>query len=116
MVAAMRFRMRLAIGAVLALAFVGVAGHAASGGDARGTHSKHEVVAAPAPSLSPSVVARAARVPRDLPEPILPTMGFALAAGLLAVGVRTRRARRITDVGGDWRSLLLGAPPASTSC
>jgi hypothetical protein len=51
-----------------------------------------------------------------VPDAVLPSTLVALAAGLLAVGVRVRRAGRITDVGGDWRSLLLGAPPVTTSC
>jgi hypothetical protein len=110
----MGFRMRLAIGAVLALAFLGVAGHVADGDAAPGSHATHAVVSASASTHAIAAVVRAPRVLRSVPDAVAPSTGFALAAGLLAVGVCLRRARRITDVGGDWRSLLLGAPPAST--
>jgi hypothetical protein len=113
----MRFRARLVIGAVVALAFVAVAGHVDLDATSASTPSKHEVVSAPTAPTSLSSV----RAPRPLgrgglPDAALPATLFALAAGLLAVGVRARRARRITDAGGDWRSLLLGAPPATTCC
>ena len=55
-----------------------------------------------------------------VPRPTLPYVPLAMLVGLAAVALHVarrdrligRRLRRLHDVGHDWRSLLLGAPPA----
>ena len=116
MVPSMTVRLRWLVGLAVALAFVAVAGHVdtSAGSNPVVEHEAPRAAVLPRPPL---VVVSTARLPLRSAVPPAPIAGLlvALTAGLLAVGVRARHARRITDVGGDWRSLLLGAPPVSTS-
>lgn len=66
-------------------------------------------------------VAASRTVPSRAPRPVPPLVPLALLlAGLGSPGLLLarhdrligRRLRRLHDVGHDWRSLLLGAPPA----
>lgn len=108
-----RFRLLLAFAAVAAtISVLALIDASVEGGAAPEDHvafvgtSAQSAVALAARPNRPAVLRADGQLPRLL---------GALAAGLLAVGVRLRNARRIADVGDAWRSLLYGAPPAQTA-
>lgn len=109
-----RLRLLIGLGAGLAIFTMAALTVAASTSDA--APSEQVTLNASVASSSTPTAIRPGRA--GLPErldALLPEMLFALAAGLLAVGVRMRSARRIGDVGDGWRSLLYGAPPLSAT-
>lgn len=88
---------------------------AAVGGDERPPGEGQQVVAVGKAALSRPALAE--RTPR----PVLISAVLAGTALALTAAVSARRGgtaqplwrRRLDDVGDDWRSLLLGAPPAA---
>ncbi|HEY8524462.1 MAG TPA: hypothetical protein VIL48_05845 [Acidimicrobiales bacterium] len=118
----------VAIGALLALGAASVA--VGPTGGAPATPGDEDVVAVSTTAVRSSVAEHITRVAehvtrvaermaehmaRAVSVPASPVgLGLACLAALwsAASGLVGRRRRRIGDVGDDWRSLLVGAPPA----
>lgn len=109
---ARRLRPVLLIAVVAAIALI--APHGALSESESSHVDQHAAVAAAKPTSTRTV---ADRTPRPA-QPLVPFAvllgGLASVALLLARHDRLigRRMRRLDDVGHDWRSLLIGAPPA----
>jgi hypothetical protein len=113
----MAARLRLLVGLLALVTLVGLAVPPAVASDDHAGRSAHEVVTPGSTTVVVSALVRGLRPERSGPPLTGRSIGMALAlaAGLVAVGARPGRARRIADTGAGWRSLLLGAPPVLPS-
>jgi hypothetical protein len=113
----MAARLRLLVGLHALVTHLGHTEPPPGGCGDHGARSTHEVVTPGLPTVVVSGLARGLRPVRSGPPLTGRSIGMALAlaAGLVAVGARPGRSRRIADTGAGWRSLLLGAPPVLPS-
>lgn len=113
----MTARLRLLVGLLALVTFIGLTVHVVASASDEAAPTKHEVVTGASMTNVVPALARAVRPLRSVSPSAGRSIGMvlALAAGLVAVGARSRRARRIADTGDSWRSLLLGAPPVLSS-
>jgi hypothetical protein len=108
-----RLRPLLVALATVALVVLAAPGTAA-GGSSEGADDGAPAVVVTQTSSARPLAARGARSASPLPLGVVLFAVVVVAAGAAATVDRTDRrvGRRLGDDGDDWRSLLLGAPPA----